>query len=402
LKEYEKNVARLEKYLGINLKEDFYSWIGEEITFIKLRPQKNTRVEDVVVTIHANDIEKAKAGFDKIAERIKKRSPAKFKSIEYRNFEIKYLEIKGFFKLFLGKLFKDLEKPYITYIENFMVISNSETTLKQVIDDYIIGHTLSHDEKFIDFKDNFEAKSNVSVFLQMPKIYTNLYNFSNQDTKKSVKENKDLILSFNQIGIQLVSEGDLFKTLIIATHDPDAALNDELEKLEQKTSAALSLEYFDSLRFKISIPDSVLSVNGAFKELYPETEITRFEGNISNHQLNGIWRTYYPSGNLQSTVNYNEGLVDGDAYFYYDNDKNTKMAEVQYSDDLIDGVYMEYYENGAQKALLHYEEGILNGEAEYYYRTGRTKIKGKYKNGRKKGKWYFYDEKGNLINKVRQ
>ncbi len=402
LKEYEKNVARLEKYLGINIKEDFYSWIGEEITFIKLRPQKNTRLEDVVVTIHANDIDKAKSGFNKIAERIKKRSPAKFKSIEYRNFEIKYLEIKGFFKLFLGKLFKDLEKPYITYIEDFMVISNSETTLKRVIDDYIVGHTLSHDEKFVDFKDNFEAKSNISVFLQMPKIYTNLYHFSNQDTKKSVKENRDLILSFNQIGIQLVSEGDLFKTLIIAAHDPDAALNDELEKLEQKSSAALSLEYFDSLRFKIELPDSVLNVNGAFKELYPATEITHFEGNITDNKLNGIWRTYYPSGNLQSTVNYKDGLVDGDAYFYYDNDKNTKMAEIQYSDDLIDGVYMEYYENGAQKALLHYEEGVLNGEAEYYYRTGRTKIKGKYKNGRKKGKWYFYDEKGNLINKVRQ
>lgn len=402
LKEYEKNVERLEKYLGINIKEDFYSWIGEEITFIKLRPQKNTRIEDVVVSIHANDIDKAKAGFNKIAERIKKRSPAKFKSTKYRNFEIKYLEIKGFFKLFLGKLFKDLEKPYITYIEDFMVISNSESTLKQLIDDYITGHTLSHNQNFIDFKDNFNAKSNISVFLQMPKIYTNLYHFSNSGTKKSVKENKELILSFNQIGIQLIADGDIFKTLIIAAHDPEAALNDELEKLEQQTSKALSLEYFDSLRFKITLPDSVLNRNGSFKKQYPSTETTYFEGNISNNQLNGIWRTYYPSGNLQSTVNYNNGQVDGDAYFYYDDDKNTKMAEVHYSNDLIDGPYMEYYENGAQKALLHYESGLLNGPAEYYYKTGRTKIKGKYKNGRKKGKWYFYDEKGNLINKIRE
>ncbi len=402
LKDYEKNVERLENYLGISVKEDFYSWIGQEICFIKLRPQKNTRVEDVVVSIQANDIDKAKAGFDKIAQRIKKRSPAKFKSIEYRNFEIKYLEIKGFFKLFLGKLFKNLEKPYITYIEDFMVISNSEATLKQIIDDYLTGHTLSHDEKFMDFKDNFEGKSNLSVFLQMPKIYTNLYNFSNAETKKSIKENRDLILSFNNIGIQMVSEGDLFKTLIIATHDPDAAINDELEKIEQQSSDALSLEYFDSLRFKIILPDSVLAVNGSYSEKFPGTDVTYIEGIISNHAVNGIWRTYYPSGNLKSTVNYEEGIVSGDAYFYYDDAKNTKMAEVHYTNDRIDGVYMEYYENGAQKAMLHYDEGILNGEAEYYYKTGRIKIKGKYKNGRKKGKWYFYDEKGNLINKVRE
>ncbi len=401
MEDYQKNVKRLEKYLGINVQKDFFDWIGEEIAFVKLRPQGNTRAEDVVVAIHANDINNAKEGFGKIANQIKKRSPAKFKSIEYKNFEIKYLEIKGFFKLFLGKLFKDLEKPYITYIEDFMVMSNSEETLKEIIDEYIKGHTLSHNEKFMDFKDEFDAKSNVSIFLQMPKMYTNLYLFSNNDTKKSIKENKDLILSFNQIGFQLVAEGDLFKTLFIAGHDPDAALDDELEKFEKKTSDALKLEYFDSLRFKITLADSILANDGAYRKEYQNSLSTRIEGKITDNQLNGLWRTYYPSGNLESSVNYENGKVNGEAFFFYDDSKETKMVELTYEDDVINGLYLEFHENGAQKVSLNYEEGILNGEAEFYYKTGRTKIKGKYKKGRKKGKWYFYDAKGKLINKER-
>jgi len=401
MEDYENNVQQMEKLLGIDVEKDFFDWIGEEIALIKLRPQGKTRVEDVVVAIHANDIENAKNGFGKIASQIKKRSPAKFKSIEYKNFEIKYLEIKGFFKLFLGKLFNKLEKPYITYIEDFMILSNSEDALKEIIDEYIKGHTLSHNEKFMDFKDNFDVKSNLSMFIQMPKMYTNLYQFSNFDTKKSIKENKDLILSFNRIGFQLVAEGDLFKTVLMAEYDADAALNDELEKFEKKTSDELKTEDFDSLRFKIILPDSVLITDGPYRETHEENQSIRFEGNISDNQLNGIWRTYYTSGNLKSSVNYKNGKVDGEAYFFYDDNKETKMVEVIYEEDIINGLYLEFYENGAQKVSLNYEEGVLNGDAEFYYKTGRTKIKGKYKKGRKKGKWYFFDEKGKLINKER-
>ena len=187
MESYEKNVQQMEKLLGIDVEKDFFNWIGEEIALIKLRPQGKTRVEDVVVAIHANDIEDAKSGFGKITSQIKKRSPAKFKSIEYKNFEIKYLEIKGFFKLFLGKLFNKLEKPYITYIEDFMILSNSEEALKEIIDEYIKGHTLSHNEKFMEFKDNFNVKSNLSMFVQMPKMYTNLYQFSNNTLSESVQ-----------------------------------------------------------------------------------------------------------------------------------------------------------------------------------------------------------------------
>jgi len=368
LEDYEKNVRRLEKYLGINVEKDFFDWIGEEIAFVKLRPSDGTRVEDVVVAINAKNIENAKNGFGKIARQIKKRSPAKFKSMEYKNFEIKYLEIKGFFKLFLGKLFKKLEKPYITYIEDFMVLSNSEETLKEIIDEYIKGHTLSHSETFMDFKDNFDVKSNVSMFLQMPKMYTNLYQFSNYETKKSVKENKDLILSFNRIGFQFVAEGDLFKTTLIADHDPDAALDDELEKFEKKTSDALRLAYFDSLEFKIILPDSVLKTDRAYKEEYPETQSTKYEGRIVDNKPNGLWRTYYPGGNLKNTVNYKDGKVEGEAFFYYDDQKETKMVELTYEEDVINGIYLEFYENGAQKATLTYEEGVLNGDAEFMMR----------------------------------
>ena len=401
MEDYSKNVKLVERLLKINMQEDFFDWIGEEIAFIKLQPKNSARVEDVIVAIHSKEIEDAKKGLNHITKQIRKRSPLKFEIINYKNFGINYLERKGFFKMFFGKLFKKLEKPYFTYIEDFVVFSNSQEALKEIIDDYLKGHTLSHKEKFMDFKSEFEQKSNISVFLQMPKLYTNLYTFSNNETKNSVKNNKNLILSFNRIGFQLISRGDLFETNFIAAHDHDAAFNEELEKFEEQASESLQKEQFDSLTFKIILEDSILQNNGSYKAFYENGKTVKFEGRITNNMVNNLWRSYYKNGNLKSSINYKDGKVEGIAFFFYDDKKEIKLAEINYQDDLINGLYQEFFENGAQKAKLNYEEGELHGDAEFYYKTGSIKIKGKYKNNNKKGRWFFYNQKGEVINKER-
>ena len=399
MEDYAGNVKTVEKWFDINVQKDFFDWIGEEIAFIKLRPQNSARLEDVIVTIHSNNISDAKAGMDRITKQIRKRSPLKFDIIDYKNHQINYLERKGIFKLFFGKLFKRLEKPYFTFIEDFVVFSNSPDALKQIIDDYLKGHVLSHHKEFMDFKANFEIKSNVSIFIQMPKLYSNLYTFSNAETKKSIRENKDLILSFNRLGFQLVSKNDMFKTTLISDHNEDASFLDELEKVEKKASDELLKKDFDSLRFKIEFPDSVKIPEGPYRAFYEDGQTIQAEGKIEDGKPVGLWRSYYSNGGLKNSVNYREGQVDGIAFFFFNDGKETKMAEVVYKEDVIEGKYQEFFKNGAQKAILYYEEGQLEGDAEFFYPTGRIKIKGKYKNNQKKGKWLFYDENGQVINK---
>ena len=324
---------------------------------------------------------------------------SEFEINNYKNFEIHILERKGIFKLFFGKLFEKLEKPYFTFIEDFVVFSNSEVALKTIIDDYLRGHTLSHQKEFMEFKDLFEDKANVTLFVQMPKMYPTLYTFSTEETKKSVKENKDIILSFNRLGFQLVSSDDLFKTYLVSDHNVDAGFQDAIEKFEKSASDDLMKEEFDSLRFKIIIPDSVSKADRAYKSYYGDNSTIRDEGKISNEVPSGLWRSYYENGNLKSSVTYKNGKVDGIAFFFYNDNSETKRAEVIYKEDVIQGVYQEFYQNGAQKAKLNYEDGKLDGDAEFYYQSGRIKIKGEYKKNEKKGKWLFYSENGEILSK---
>lgn len=400
MEDIEDNIAKIERLLGISMHDDFFNWIGKEIALVKLRPSKTTKLEDVVVAVHTNDIDEAKAGLERIIKKIKNRiRVVKFKPEEYKNYTIQYLEMKGFFKIFLGKMFKDIEKPYFTYIEDFVIFSNSLETLKSTIDDYIKGNTLDKKSDFVNFKDEFSNKSNITIFIRTPQIYENLYYHSDAKDRQDIKENKEFILSFDKIGFQLVSEGDIFKTTLLAMHNPDAVLADELEKIEKEVSEDMFREEVELLTFKIILPESFLEVDTLFKEYHDGGEKLKFEGRIHNKNITDTWKTYYESGRIKSSVNYKEGKIEGEAFFYYDNEKKTTKAEAYFEEDQLTGNYFEFYENGAQKAKIQYSKGFADEEAWFYYPNGKLKIEGNYKDGLKHGKWVYFDEKGKEIGK---
>ncbi len=396
-----KQTQSMEKYFKIDLEKDLFDWIGQEIAIVKIYTGKKQRPEDVIALIQAEDIKEAKKGMNRILERLRKKSPVKFKSYTYNNFSINYLYQKGFFKVLLGDLLKKIDKPYFTYIEDYVVFSNSEHVLKEFIDDYIKGKTLSHSPDFMDFQEEWNRKANLSVYLQMPKFYKILEKDLSPETKKSLAEKKNFILSMSRIAFQLTSDNDVFNTQIIIDHDEEALKKEQADELASKIDETVHNKYYEDLQFKIFFPDSLEVEDGHYRVHYEDGKTIKREGKVVNGLPEGIWRTYYPSGNLESVVNYKEGEVDGKAFFYFDKSRETKKAEMNFDRDLLDGLYTEYWPNGAVKAELEYKNGKLNGQAKYYYSTGKLKIEGKYKKGEKKGKWIYYDPKGKVLKKER-
>ena len=390
----------VQKLFSIDLKQDFFSWIGTEIALCKLVPKSDkTREEEVIIAINAKNIDQAKSGMNHITSQIRKRSPLKFEVEAYRNFEINYLDRKGFFKLFFGKLFDKLEKPFFTYIEDYVIFSNSPDLIKEIIDDYITGNTLSHNSKFTSFKDDFETKSNLAIFLQMPKMYATLLHYSTAENKKGIVENKELILSFARLGFQLSGDGEMFKCKLLAEYDDATSMDEALQKIENSAKDDLFSKQLDSMAFKIILPETGIPANGIHKINFQGTDRVQSEGNVTNGKPEGIWRSYYESGNLYAAVNYKNGLINGIAYFYYDKPEQVKQAEVTFADDKIIDDYKEFYDNGARKAKIHYDDGLMDGAAEFYFESGNLKISGEYKKGTKSGKWAFYNENGEVISK---
>lgn len=395
---YEKNLRRVEKYFSIDLETDFFGWFGNEIALVKLPPTPNARENDMAVVIHASDIEKAKEGLDKILKKVKRRSPVKFEDTEYNNFTIQYLGIKGFFKMFFGKMFAKIDKPYFVIIDNFVIFSNSPSYLMDIIDEYNKGRVLAKDKAFTDFKEEWESDANVTIYIQGPLAYSHLYFFAPQRQKSGMQANRDLIGSFNQIAFQLISrDKNFFENNLFVKHNPDAVFDSDLELVENAAENIYIAE-FDSLLALEPCKD--MEDGKTCQVLYPGEDLTvKAEGRMNNDKQDGIWRFYYISGKLWGTIMFDKGTASGKAFLYFDDEDGTIKAQCEFEDGKINGIYREFYKNGERKAQIEYSEGKPDGEATFYYESGSLKIEGEYKEGDKTGKWKHYTETGDLMDK---
>ncbi len=399
--EYNENLLKVTDFLKLDLKKALFGWIGNEIAVAKLRPIAKSRMEDIVIAIHTDNLAEAKAGMSEIMARVKKRTPAKFDKKEYQNLPYFNLKLKGFFNLFLGKMFKDVEIPYFTYLDDYVVFTNSEGAMQKLIDSYVTNATLAKNKEFASLKEDLELKANLTMYVNMPRMYQNLYFHSQRETRQDLEENKEFILSFEEFGFQMVAKDEeLLTTTIIAKHNPDAAYDDLLTELELEATEDLNSIEYEEKAFKVTPEKYELTSDGNKLIKYPDNKTTFIEGSVVNKKVFGLWRMYYESGNIMCTMNYNEnGELDGDITFYWDTNLQTIKAQILYKNDQMINIYREFYEDGDRKAEIEYKDGKADGEAKFFYSSGPLKMEGKYKNGEKSGIWKYFTEKGELISK---
>jgi len=401
--EYTSGITSAEKWLGLEFDDVLFSWVKGEFVLAKLHPQTNARELDALMVIKAKDIDLAKEQLAVLLKHIKKRTPVRFDQIDYRNHQIHMLQMKGLFKLFFGGMMQGMEKPYFTYVDDYVVFSNSVSSLMGLIDDYLVGNTIARTPSFKSFIDQFDNESNFSLFVQTPKVYQHLYYYSDKETKKSLKKNKKLIINFANIGWQLKTNGQTFETILLANHDEDAMLYEELEKM-QNAAEDLYIDEYRELQFKMRLDDTFPYTEGTVNYWVSHPERVQdstmiHEGEMRDSLPQDLWRNYYASGNIMSAIPYDDGEANGTAIFYFDDKAHTVKAEVDFDSDVMDGDYHEFYSNGRKKAVLSLDDGLLDGDALYYYRNGQIKIEGRYKNGLRHGKWKYYTKTGDLLDK---
>ncbi len=394
---YSKRIKQTEKLLNVNLQQCLFSWIGCEIAFVKMRPTQESAVKDVVMVLNVKNIAQAKAGLSELSTKIRRRTPLKFDEIEHNGYTINFLNMKGLFKLFFGNLFDKLEKPYYTFIDDYVILSNSLPVIEDFIDDYESGTTLENSSDYQDFQKNFSSKTTVNVYLQVPNLYSNLYLFAKNQTRKSITDNKELILSFVRIGVQLTAEDGLFHTKMLAVHDENALAVDQINKLETESVEELINEDIESLSFKISY--STVKNNETMYQSTSFDSLMKLNAKPNELIMNGLWKTLYENGNVRCVVPYRNDKINGISRFYFDNDTTALQAEAVFEDDKMCANYREYYKNGQLKAEIEYDDGLKDGDAKFYYETGELKIKGGFKNGKRNGKWKYYTKDGELMNK---
>ena len=343
---YQENYEKIEKLLKIDIKENFINWIDDEIAFLQMQRTGLGEKNEFALVLKAKNGGDALENLDIILNQIRKKTPVKFKKVNYKGYPINFMSIKGFFKLLLGKFFADLEKPYFTVIDDYVVFSNHPQTIKNVINDYHLKNTLSESDDFKSFRDGFSNKSNIFAYVNTPVLHGNLRSMVNHETRANLDRNKKFITCFSQVGFQLLSSGDMFESkLSIQYQDP--------EQLEKKIQFARKPEQLMLVSFgkMLEVPVEVGVSDQVLLNMVEEEELIKVE-DIS-------------------------------------------------PEDLDDKTFKEYYENGALKIEVPLKDGLKHGTYREYHTNGNIKLKGKYRRDKQVGLWKAYDRDGNTVERQR-
>lgn len=136
------------------------------------------------------------------------------------------------------------------------------------------------------------------------------------------------------------------------------------------------------LRFE-GITDGNGLRQGVWKEYYPTGQL-RSEGRYRDSRHVGPWKFYFTDQTVEISGNYDQkGRKDG-AWLWFYHGGDTMIAAFYDAGD-PDGTYAEYDEYGRPTAMGAYDAGYEEGD--WLFRNGETVEKGRYDGGRRTGLW---------------
>lgn len=119
------------------------------------------------------------------------------------------------------------------------------------------------------------------------------------------------------------------------------------------------------------------------------------EGEYLDNKRTGVWKKYYPTGALQSEINYIENHPYGSYITYYPNEKIEESGF--WAGNKNTGDFKRFHENGnlAQKFQFN-SKGKRNGVQEYYFPNGTLQCSVEIENGVAHGEYKLYYPTGEL------
>lgn len=320
---YASSRKKLESFFGISLEENFLSWMSGEIAISQSEPLLG-REPDLILAIKTKNIREARKQMDFIEKKIKGRTPVSIKSVTYKEHDVKYVEMKGFFRLFFGGLFDKFEKPYYTYIDDYVVFSNKSSSILSLIEDYDQKYTLKNEPGFKKAYSHYPSQSTLFLYSDIWKFYPMMLSMVNSSTRTDLGNNDDVLFSFPYWSMQVVGDNESASLHYVMDYKPFKAVVEVPDEEE---------EDFDK-------GDKALKEDATTeKQLMSELKrfhVEKFEGNVL--------RDFYPEGAIKSESEVRDGQRHGRHREYYENGKLKLRGK--YSRDKKVGTWKYYTEEG--------------------------------------------------------
>jgi antitoxin component YwqK of YwqJK toxin-antitoxin module len=119
------------------------------------------------------------------------------------------------------------------------------------------------------------------------------------------------------------------------------------------------------------------------------------EGHYINGNKEGLWKRYYPSGQVRNEITYRGDLPHGPYIIYYPNGQIEEQSNWQRNKNV--GEFKRFYADGTPQQEFYFaDNGKRNGEQRYYHDNGQLALVVSVVNGKEEGEMRRYTPEGKL------
>lgn len=220
--DYDKKEKAIKKNLGIDISDEFSSWIGHELA-LATTALPGTSDGTTYIVIQTKDVAKAQESLQRLSLKAIAGKPETLFLQKYEDYEIRKLELKGLFPLLFGEWLDDAFCPYFTSIRDYIVFADSPEAITKLLAGFYEQKTLSENSSFRNYATNISDKSNLFVYCNLNKTLPGISNLFSEPLSEGFMNNSAAFRNFEGISIQLSHVGDMFYTSLFMKYNPSEA-----------------------------------------------------------------------------------------------------------------------------------------------------------------------------------
>ena len=213
------SLNKINRKYGVNLQNQFFSWIGNEAGIAFAEPSGNPG-KNCYVFFRTNDIKKAAQNLYKIAQNAGRRTGKEQFAREYNEYRIGRIDIPGFIPEIFGPWFSHLKNNYFITIKEYVVFANNPEALIHLINCFYKQKTLSENFNYQAFSDNISERSNIYLYCNIKKSLDLIKPLLNKELETQIENNEDVIQTFEGLALQFSYINRMFYTNIYLKYNP--------------------------------------------------------------------------------------------------------------------------------------------------------------------------------------
>ncbi|MFQ3676206.1 MAG: DUF3352 domain-containing protein [Endomicrobiia bacterium] len=206
---FRKEIANLNISFDINVEDIFYAIIEKEAAVVTTKINENFPLDNVFAVFQTKGKNLAE---ERILGMIE--SYAVINDLDFKNFrdeividqtirfKVYRMPVSKIPEKLFGGVFHLPEANYLVFIDNYMVMGKSISSLKSYINDIILNKTLKKEKKYKETFKNLSEESNILLYIDVNSSYNFHKLFTNNNSIEYLNLNKDqLIQNFSTLYI---------------------------------------------------------------------------------------------------------------------------------------------------------------------------------------------------------